>query len=66
MIGFDIICANILKKVKEAKFYAVLADEISSHNVEHLAVCLGFVAISGDIQEFIFFIKMERVVCSGH
>ena len=40
MIGFDIIRANIVNKVKEAKFYAVLADEVSSHNVEHLAVSL--------------------------
>ena len=31
VIGFDIIRANILKEVKEAKFYAVLADEVSSH-----------------------------------
>jgi hypothetical protein len=62
VIGFDIICANILKEVKEAKFYAILADEVSSHNVEHLAICLRFVATSGEIRkEFISFIKMERV-----
>jgi hypothetical protein len=62
VIGFDIIRANILKEVKEAKFYAVLADEISSHNVEHLAVCLRFVDVSGEIrEEFVSFIKMERV-----
>ena len=33
MIGFDIVRANILKEVKEAKFYAVLADKVSSHSV---------------------------------
>ena len=40
VIGFDIIRANILNEVKRAKFYAVLADEVPSHNVEHLSVCL--------------------------
>ena len=33
VIAFDIIRTNILKEVKEAKFYAVLADEISSNGV---------------------------------
>ncbi len=62
VIGFDIIRANILKEVKETKFYAILADEVSSHNVEYLAICLRFVATPGEIRkEFISFIKMERV-----
>ena len=43
VISFDIIRANIVKEVKEVKFFTVLADEVSSHNVEHLAVCLRFV-----------------------
>ena len=62
IIGFDIIRAKIVEEVKEAKFYAVLADEISSHNVEHLAVCLRFVDASGEIrEEFVSFVKMVRV-----
>ena len=51
VIGHDIILANILNEVKMSKFYAVLADEVSSHNVEHLAVCLRFVSMSGEIRE---------------
>ena len=68
VIGFDIVRANVVNKVKEAKFYAVLADEVSSHNVEHLAVCLRFVDVGGvgEIkEEFISFIKMSRV-CAVH
>ena len=62
VIGFDIIRANLVKEVRQALFYSVLADEASSHNVEHLSVCLRFVDSSGQIREdFLSFIKMERV-----
>ena len=63
VIGFDIIRASIVKEVKEAKFFAVLADEVSSHNIEHLAVRLDlYIAVTGKIrEEFVSFVQMERV-----
>ena len=62
IIGFDIICEKIAQELKEAKFFSVLADEVSSHNTEHLAVCLRFVDPCGQIREdFVAFIKMNRV-----
>ena len=40
----------------------LLGDEVASHNLEHLTVCLRFVAASGEIrEEFVSFIKMEQV-----
>ena len=62
LIGFDIIRDRIVKEVMDAKFVSVLADEVCSQNVEHLALCLRFVDLSGQIrEEFISFIKMVRV-----
>ena len=43
VIGHDIILANIVAEVKQSKFYSVLADEVSCHNIEQLPVCLRFV-----------------------
>ena len=40
VIRFDLIGGNIVRVVKEVKFYSVLADEIWCHNVERLPVCL--------------------------
>ena len=48
--------------MREAKFYSILADEVSSHNVEHLCFCLRFVDDQAQIrEEFITFLKLERV-----
>ena len=39
-----------------------MADEVSSHNVEHMALCLRYVDESCDIQEkFVAFLKLQRV-----
>ena len=44
------------------KLFSVLADEVCSKNVEHLALCLRFVHLIGKIRkEFISFIKMVQV-----
>ncbi len=62
VIGYDMILADINSEIKTAKFFSVLADEVSSHNIEHLAICLRFVDQECNIrEEFISFIKMERV-----
>ncbi len=64
VIGYDMILADIISEIKAAKFFSVLADEVSSHNIEHLAICLRFVDQECNIrEEFISFIKMERGYC---
>ena len=40
IIGFDFILGKIIGEVKKAKYFSLLADEICSHNVEHLALYL--------------------------
>ena len=62
IIGNDILRASIIEEVKKAGFYSVLADEVSSHNTEHLPICLRFVDDKCEIrEEFITFVKLERV-----
>ena len=62
IIGYDVILSKIVSDIKEAKYFSVLADEVSCHNVEHLPICIRFVDVNNDIrEEFISFIKLERV-----
>ena len=43
VIGYDVIRARIISEMKKARFYSIMADEASCHNVEHLPFCLRFV-----------------------
>ena len=42
---------EIVQEIKTAKFYSILADEVTSHNTEHLALCTCFVDAKGDTRE---------------
>ena len=62
VIGHDIICSGIIAEIKKARFYSVMADEVSSHNVEHLPLCIRFVDEKCEIrEEFIAFVRLQRV-----
>ena len=62
VIAYDIILAYIVDEIKSSQFFSVIADEVSSHNVEHLSVCLRFVDKDCNIsEEFIGLMKLERV-----
>ena len=36
IIGCDMIQAEIIKEIKNARYYFILADEVTSHNQEYL------------------------------
>ena len=62
VMGKHIILQSILNELNSAKFYAILADEVTSHNVEHLAICARFVDKHKDIrEEFLGFLELERI-----
>jgi hypothetical protein len=62
VIGYDIIRTNLITEVKKARFFSILADEVSCHNREYLALCLRFVDEACDIrEEFVAFIQLSRV-----
>lgn len=59
------ILNDILKEIRKAKFFAIMADEATSHNDEQLSLCLRFVDEGKNIrEEFIEFVHMDNV--SGH
>ena len=36
----DIFRKNIIGEIKEAKFFTIIADEVTSYNVEQLSLCI--------------------------
>ena len=42
IMGRHIVLFEIVQEIKTAKFYSILADEVTSHNTEHLALCTRF------------------------
>ena len=62
VMGKHIILKGIVDELNTAKFFAILADEVTSHNVEHLAICARFVDSGKNVrEEFLAFIKLERI-----
>ena len=62
IMGRHIVLFGIVQEIKTAKFYSILADEVTSHNTEHLALCTRFVDAKGDIREvFMTFLSLERL-----
>ena len=51
MMGKHIILQGILDDLNAAHYYSILADEVTSHNVEHLAICARFVDGNKDVRE---------------
>lgn len=51
VIGKRIIQAQIVDEVKNAQIYTVMADEVTSHNVELMPLCVRFVDKDLNIRE---------------
>ncbi len=51
VIGKHMIQAKIMEEVKHAQIYTVLADEVTSHNVELMPMCVRFVDKDLNIRE---------------
>lgn len=62
IIGKQIIQRKIIEEVREAQYFSILADEVTSHNQEQLALCVRFVDAQGQIrEEFIEFLKLKNI-----
>ena len=63
VMGKHIVLHTIVDELKVARCRcAILADEVTSHNTEHLAICARFIDQSNDIQEeFLAFIGIDRI-----
>ena len=62
IIGQDIILSKLVKEIKAAKFYSIMADKVTSHNKEQLALCARFVDNSSKVrEEFLAFLHLPRI-----
>ena len=65
VIGTNTIQQHLINEIKDAKFHAVMADEVTSMNNEILSVCIRYVAGQKDIREvFLQFLDLERITGS--
>ena len=51
VMGKHIVLRTIVDELKVARWYAILVNEVTSHNTEHLAICARFIDQSNDIRE---------------
>ena len=57
-----IILRDVLEEIRLAKFFTVLADEVTASNLEHLAIRVHFVDVHSDIrEEFLTFQQLEQI-----
>ena len=61
--GNHYIKKKLVKEILESRYYAILADEDTSHNEEKLAIVIRFVNVNKDIrEEFLEFKDLERTM----
>ena len=62
MIGINTIQQQLINEIKDAKFRAVMADEVTSVNDELVSICFRYVDGQKDIREvFLQFLKLEQL-----
>ena len=62
ILGQHIILHDLLEEIRLAKFFTLLADEVTTSNLEHLAIFICFVDVHSDIrEEFLTFQQLERI-----
>lgn len=62
IIGQDIILKGLVDEIKAAQLYSIMADEVTSHNKEQLALCVRFIDKNNEArEEFIAFINVPRI-----
>ena len=62
IIAYKVLQRDLIGEVKKAKFFTILADEVESHHVEQLPICVRFVDKSNDVrEEFLEFGRCSQV-----
>lgn len=62
IIAHQIIQKKIIDEIKEAKFFSIIADEVTSHNVEILSFCVRFIDSAKNVrEEFLEFLQIDRI-----
>jgi len=56
------ILDSIIDEVNASPYHSILADEVTSHNIEHLSVCIRFLDQNKNIrEELLAFLPLERI-----
>ena len=62
ILGKHMVLKQIVEEIRSAPYYTILADEVESHNVEYLAICVRFVDKHSNVrEEFLAFITLNRI-----
>ena len=62
IVAFDVFQKDLIEEIKQAKFFSILADEVESHHVEQLPLCIRFLDQGNNIrEESVEFGKCEHV-----
>ena len=61
IIGHDVIRSDLIDEIKAARWFSVLADEVTSSNKEELALCFRFVDKNKDIREEFLLFHLPRI-----
>ena len=62
VMGKHVVLQNIVYEVNSSPFYSIVVDEVTSHNAEHLAMCVRFLDSKQDIrEEFLGFITLQQI-----
>ena len=51
IIGKDLLQGDLVKEINRARFFSILADEVESHHVEQLPLCIRFVDDDDNVRE---------------
>ena len=66
VIGIHMIQKALVQEIQESDFFAVMADEVSSHNTEQMPICIRFVDKNHDIrEEFLQFVQLKSLTGKG-
>ena len=62
-MGKEIIQSEIVEEIKDAKFFSIMADKVTTHNKEQCAFCVRFLDKKGNIrEEFLEFLPLIRTI----
>ena len=64
--AYDVLQRDLIDEAKKVKFFTPLVDEVDSHHVEQLPICVRFADKSNDInEEFLEFGRCTQVNGEG-
>lgn len=63
LVGYDILQADLMSEIEDTKYSIIPADDMQSHKVKQLPICIRFVDKNNNIrrEEFLQFSRCEKI-----